>query len=612
MKKNRAKIVLIVAAVVLALYFLYPTYKDYRYTQQLKNKSAADSLSFVDTNEKDIREARMKRMKLGLDLQGGMRVVLEVNVVKFLKDMARGKDDVFNGVMAEIEKETQTTDETIISVFAKKFEAKGIRLSRYYGKIRDDDKTILSELESESSKAIERAMEIVRNRVDQYGVSEPTIQKQGGRRIIVELPGVSKESEVHQLLQGTALLEFKLLKDPEISYKIMESLDKFLAGKGLGDSLKTVDSTAATSDSIAIAQGDTTLLAQRHPFLFVARPNQSGTGTAIVAEEDRPKINRILNRDDVKFMLPNDVQFLWSSKSEMMQNGKRYYELYIVKATPELTGGVIVNARAVIGSDYNQPEVTMEMNSEGAREWARITGANVNKRIAIIMDNAIFSAPKVISKITGGHSQITGMANIEEAKLLEIVLKAGALPAPVDIIEQRNVGPSLGEDSIRSGVTSTVYAFIFTMLFMVVYYRTGGSVAVVALLFNVLFILGVLAGFQATLTLPGIAGIILTFATSVDANVLIYERIREEMAGGKTMVASIDAGYKKAFSAIIDSNVATFLIGVIMYQFGTGPVQGFALTLMIGIVSSLFSALIITRVIFDAMTDRGMHTINFG
>jgi preprotein translocase subunit SecD len=294
------------------------------------------------------------------------------------------------------------------------------------------------------------------------------------------------------------------------------------------------------------------------------------------------------------------------------QDGRRYYELYIVKATPELTGGVIVNARAVIGSDYNQPEVTMEMNSEGAREWARITGANVNKRIAIIMDNAVFSAPRVITKITGGHSQITGMANIEEAKLLEIVLKAGALPAPVDIIEQRNVGPSLGEDSIRSGITSMAYAFILTMLFMIVYYRAGGSVAIVALLFNVLFILGVLAGFQATLTLPGIAGIILTFANSVDANVLIYERIREELAGGKTMIAAIDTGYHKAFSAIIDSNVTTFLIGVAMYQFGTGPIQGFALTLMIGILSCLFSALVITRVIFDAMTERGMRTINFG
>jgi SecD/SecF fusion protein len=611
-KKNRAKIVLVIAAVALAFYFLYPTYKDYRYTQQLKTKSGSDSLSFLETNEKDIRDARLKRMKLGLDLQGGMRVVLEVNVVKFLKDMARGKDDAFNSVMAEIEKETQTTDETIISVFGKKFQDKGIRLSRYYGKIRDDDKTILSELESESNKAVERAMEIVRNRVDQYGVSEPSIQKQGGQRIIVELPGVSKESEVRQLLQGTALLEFKLLKDPEISYKIMESLDKFLAGRAPGDSLKTADSAAAITDSIAIAQGDTVLLAQRHPFLYVARPSQSGSGTAFVAEDDRAKINRMLNRNDVKLIIPNDVQFLWGSKPEIMQNGKRYYELYIVKATPELTGGVVVNARAIIGMDYNQPEVTMEMNSEGAREWARITGANVNKRIAIIMDNAIFSAPKVITKITGGHSQITGMANIEEAKLLEIVLKAGALPAPVDIIEQRNVGPSLGEDSIRSGISSTVYAFILTVIFMVVYYRTGGSVAVFALMFNVLFILGVLAGFQATLTLPGIAGIILTFANAVDANVLIYERIREETAGGKTLVAAIDAGFHKAFSAILDSNVTSFLAGVILYQFGTGPIQGFALTLMIGIVSSFFSALYISRIVFDIMIERGVRTINFG
>ncbi len=295
-----------------------------------------------------------------------------------------------------------------------------------------------------------------------------------------------------------------------------------------------------------------------------------------------------------------------------MEGGKRYYALYPVKSTPELTGGVVVNAKATLDPGTNQPIVTMEMNSDGSRDWARITGANVNKRIAIVMDNAVFSAPVVRNKITGGHSQIEGMENLDEARLLEIVLKAGALPAPVDIIEQRSVGPSLGEDSIRNGILSSVLATVLTIIFMAVYYRTGGLVADGALVFCLIFLLGILAAFQGTLTLPGIAGVILTLAVAVDSNVLIYERIREEEATGKTLRAAIDAGYEKAFSAIFDSNVTHLISGIIMYQFGSGPVQGFALTLMIGIVASMFSAIYLTRVFFNILTDRYGSKVSFG
>jgi preprotein translocase subunit SecD len=254
----------------------------------------------------------------------------------------------------------------------------------------------------------------------------------------------------------------------------------------------------------------------------------------------------------------------------------------------------------------------MEMNSEGSRDWARITGANVNKRIAIIMDDAVFSAPVVRNKITGGHSQIEGMDNLDEARLLEIVLKAGALPAPVEIIEQRSVGPSLGEDSIRKGLLSAGLATALTVVFMFLYYRSGGGIADIALVFCLLFLLAILAAFHGTLTLPGIAGIILTLAVAVDANVLINERIREEQATGKTLRAAIDAGYEKAFTAIFDSNLTTFITGVILYQFGTGPVQGFALTLMIGIITSMFSAIFITKVIFHYLTDRSATAVSFG
>ena len=629
MRKQASKIVLIVIAVVLSFYFLYPTYQDYRYRNDLAELHGADSLNFVEQNKDNMLEAKLKRLKLGLDLQGGMRVVLEVDIPRLLSDLAKNKDQNFETILGEVRKEVSATDESVISVFARKFQERGIRMSRYYGNIRDDDAEITSQLESERNNAVDRAVEIVRNRVDQYGVSEPNIQKQGGRRIIVELPGVKDESEVRQLLQGTAKLEFLLLKDPEVSYRVMETIDKFLAGTLTGDSAKSAQTKPGKEqttqkeepqqegeDQLSVLLGrsqkvseDTTQEAQfnrEHPFFAYVKPNQQGSGEGYVEERDRDWVKSLLAQPSVQKLLPTDFQFMWSAKTFDAGDGKKYYTLYAVKAQPELTGNVITNAVASVDPETNRPVVHMDMNTEGAREWARITGANVNKRVAIALDNAIFSAPVVQQKIIGGRSQITGMDTPSEARLLAIVLKAGALPAPVTIMEQRTVGPSLGEDSIRSGITATLLAFIFTVIFMFVYYRTAGFIADFALFFNVLFILGVLAGFQATLTLPGIAGIILTIGMAVDANVLIYERVREEMGGGKTLKASIDAGYAKALSAIVDSNITTFLTGIILYQFGTGPIQGFALTLMIGIVASLFSAIVITRVVFDMMMDRGL------
>lgn len=619
MRKNLTKIIIIIASVLLSVYFLYPTYKDHRYNRELRKLSGEDSLKYLEQHESAMHDARMKRLKLGLDLQGGMRVVLEVDLLKMLEAQAKSKDDYLRAILEEVKQEAAVSEVPLLDILKAKFQAKGIRMSRYYGSIRDSDNDIIANLDQQSTDAIDRAMEIIRNRVDQYGVSEPTIQKLGGRRIIVELPGVTREAEVRQLLQGTALLEFKLLKDPDIAYKLFETIDKFLAGKPIIDTAAADTSKAgertdtARTDTVAAQLAQTEAeLAKQNPFLYLARPDPRGSGEAYVAEEDRDKVMRIVHRDDVKRLIPADVQFHYSAKHQFIAEGKRYYALYVLKKEPELTGGVIVDARATIDPMMNQPIVTMEMNSEGARDWARITGANVNKRIAIVLDGAVYSAPVVRTKILGGSSQIEGMDNIDEARLLEIVLKAGALPAPVEIIEQRNVGPSLGEDSIRKGLSSTLVAFAVIVVFMIFYYRTGGTVADLALIFNIIFILGVLAGFRATLTLPGIAGIILTIGMAVDANVLIYERIREELATGKTLRAAIDAGYSKALRAILDSNITTFFSGVVLYQFGTGPVQGFALTLMIGIVASLFSAIVITRVIFDTMTERGATSINFG
>jgi len=626
-KKNRGKLIFILACILLSFYFLYPTYRNYTVNKELRVLTGEDSLKYVEEHEGAIRDARLNRLKLGLDLQGGMRVVLEVNVLKLLEDLAKSKDELFQGVIAEVRTESENAEQDLPDLLKAKFQAKQIRLSRYYGNIRDTDDDVIKRLRDESTNAVDRAMEIVRNRVDQYGVSEPSIQKQGGRRIIVELPGVSKEAEVRQLLQGTALLEFKLLIDPEISIKVYESIDRALAGKAPGDSTRkdSTDALAAITDSAAI---DTSLsqispdqakaleqAKKDHPFFAIAntfqRQDQNWDGQLYAAEDNKAKIMRILDRPEIRRLIPSDVGFVWSAKHVTISEGKKFFALYAVKRTPELTGGVVTNARASIDPTTNQPEVIMEMNSEGSRDWARITGANIKKRIAIIMDNACFSAPTVQTKITGGNSQITGMENVEEAKLLEIVLKAGALPAPVEIIQQTTVGPSLGEDSIRQGVNSSLLAYALTILFMIFYYRLGGTMADVALLLNLLFTLAVLAGFHGTLTLPGIAGIILTMAVAVDANVLIYERIREEAVTGKTLAAAIDVGYSKAFTAIFDSNLTTFITGVILYQFGSGSIQGFALTLMIGIVASMFSAIVITRVIFDAMTERGKQ-INFG
>lgn len=644
MKEFRFKIIIILAAIGLSIYLLYPTYQDYQNTKKLTSELNAESTVLKKENpqiskqqlklkltlfedsikiaDPSILEAKKKRLKLGLDLQGGMRIVLEVNTGKLLEKIANNPDNTFKTALAESEVEATKTDESVVDILASKLQEKGIRLSRYFGTIRQDDAEIISELKKSAEDAVSRAMEIIRNRVDQYGVSEPSISRQGSRRIIVELPGVAKEEEAKQLLQGTALLEFRLVKDTELAFPIMQRIDDVLSKRnqsGIKDSLTgevaSLD-TLAKSDTTAAADTTKQLTEEefkiQHPFFSVAVLNpQSPYADAYVNQENINKIQYWLSLPEVQKVIPDNVEFVFSAKPITSQDGKKIFVMYLVNKTPELTGGVVTNAQATIDPNSSTPIVNMEMNSEGATEWARITGANVGKRIAIMLDGLVFSAPSVRGKIPGGRSQIEGMENLEEAKLLEIVLKAGALPAPVEVIEERIVGPSLGEDSVSSGINSVLIGYIAVGLFMILYYRQSGTISALALVLVILFILGILAGFQATLTLPGIAGIVLTIGMAVDANVLIFERIREEMATGKTMKASIDSGFSRAYSAIIDSNITTFFIGIILYQFGTGPVQGFALTLMIGIAASLFGALVITRVILDILTSRGSK-VSFG
>jgi SecD/SecF fusion protein len=641
MKEFRFKIILILAAIVLSAFLLYPTFQDYLNTKSLnaaleskRNELkklypefskdqidqmvtlAEDSIKIADPS---IIDARKKRVKLGLDLQGGMRVVLEVNTAKLLEKIANNPDDVFKKVLADAHKESVVTDESVVDIVGRKFQERNIRLSRYYGTIRQDDAEILDELKTASEDAVNRAMEIIRNRVDQYGVSEPSISRQGSRRIIVELPGVAKEEEAKQLLQGTALLEFRLVKDAELTFPIMQRIDDVLAKRtqsgvkdSLGNEVAVLDTTAKTTDTTTTAANDTTKqlteeeFKAQHPFFSVALLNQqSPYADAFVNQDDRNKLQYWLGLPEVQKVVPDNVEFVFSAKPFTTAEGKKIFTLYLVNKAAELTGGVVTDANANLDPSTSAPIVNMEMNSEGATEWARITGANVNKRIAIMLDGVVFTAPNVKGKIPGGRSQIEGSDNLEEAKLLEIVLKAGALPAPVDVIEERIVGPSLGQDSVMNGLTSMIIGYIIVGLFMIFYYRQAGSIAAATLVMVILFILGVLAGFQATLTLPGIAGIVLTIGMAVDANVLIFERIREEMATGKTIKASVDSGFARSFSAIIDSNITTFFTGIILYQFGTGPVQGFALTLMIGIAATLFGALVISKLVIDFLVAKG-------
>ncbi|MBS1519336.1 MAG: protein translocase subunit SecD [Bacteroidetes bacterium] len=677
MKKNLSRIVLTIALIVLSVYFLYPTYQDYNLSKELSKLTGQDSADFVDKNNEKLISARDKRLKLGLDLKGGMYVVMDVDVVKLLEDMSKKKDDMLVSILAEVKESTKNNDEIILETFKVKLAERGLNLKTYYGEIRDTETDVESRLKSEIDNALDRAVEIVRNRVDQYGVAEPQIQKIGNSRIIVELPGVSNPQEVRKLLEGTALLQFKLLYDPQATVKIMEAINKVMTGDtakssdstislNKNDSLTSVkesvskkDSTDITSaskkdslkekksitekkitgkdtsakkDKDSVKKTDTSLSStdtagnesdtankqlseeefkEKYPFFAMVSLNQeSGTADGYVKDSDKEKIDRLLKRPDIQSVIPSDLQFAWSKKT-FDSGGEKIHVLYAVKKDAELTGKVIVNARANIDPTSNTPVVTMEMDAEGSSDWARITGANINKRIAIVLDNVVYSAPVVRGKISGGNSQIEGMADVQEAKLLEIVLKAGALPAPVKIIEERSIGPSLGEDSIRSGILSSIAALILVALFMVFYYKMGGSIADVAVVINMLFIFGIMASLKATLTLPGIAGLILSIGMSVDTNVLIFERIREELSLGKPLKTSVELGYKKAFSAIIDSHLTGLITGIILYQFGTGPIQGFALTLIFGLLANLFTGIVITHFIIDIILEKG-RKVNFG
>lgn len=624
MKNKRFNLLLIALITLLSLWSLWPTWRDYSISQELQNaRTPKDSAAVVVKHRAELEEVRKKSLKLGLDLKGGMHLVMEVDQVDLFEQKAWNKDATFSAIMQSVRAQaTAQSDVRVIDLLVQEFNKRNIRLSRYFYDIRNSDKEIISKLEKESEEALNRAKEVIRNRIDQYGVAEPMITTQGSRKLVIELPGVSDEGRVRNLLKGTAKLEFKLLREPELLVRALERVNSGLAS----GTMASVAAPTVVADSVVANEATTTSPTASSstpaPSNSAAVPAPRSLNGLIVVTQNgmaytearyRDEVKALLQSEAVQALLPPDSELLLAAKPDVDAAGKKLFPLYLVKKTAELTGGVITEAKATFGSQGVQPEVMMSMNSDGTSRWARITGANIGKRIAIVLDGAVYSAPVVQSKIPNGNSVINGIESLEEAKDLEIVLKAGALPAPVRITEERSVGPSLGADYIRAGMLSLVWAFVAVSCFMLLYYRQAGIAADIALILNILIVLSVLAGFNASLSLPGIAGIVLTIGMAVDANVLIYERVREELAEGKSIATAVAQGYDRAFSSILDSHVTTLAAGFLLYTYGIGPIQGFAVTLMIGTAASLFTAIVVTREIFNFMLSKEkLSTKSFG
>jgi SecD/SecF fusion protein len=662
---------LIIALPLLAAgLLLFPTFRASQLEKQrlelVNAKNEAALAAFDKEHGESLRKNKEQSLKLGLDLRGGIYVTLEADVIRLLEESAM-RDAVDEVFLETLEKTRQQVDaggdDDVLPVFLKNFDAiarpKGRKLFSYFdtGDNRDlSEDAIVKRLERNINEAIDQAIEVVRQRIDKYGVAETTIQKQGTRRIVIELPGVSNEAEVRSLLQTTARLEFKLVRNNAQIVRSFYAIDQLLKNKGVQSSAST-SATATASTATATAASTATASAgadstkkdpyagltdeqkrekfkKDYPFtsLFVTYFNPPGEGQQPVPviyeknefpegdysfqipDETLAKFEEIMVRPDVRRIMGNEYQAIVSAKPEPFfeRQGVKLFYIYGVLAKPELTGDVISDAQATFDPTNNSPMVVMDMNADGASNWARITGANIKKRIAIVLDDRVYSAPTVQNKITGGRSQITGSSTIDEARLLEIVLKAGALKAPVKIVEERVIGPSLGEDSIRKGIISGAVAALLVVLFMILYYATAGMLADIAVMVNILLVVAVLAAFAGTLTLPGIAGLILTLGMAVDTNILVFERIREELHRGRSLRAAVDEGFKRAFNAILDSNITTMITGAILYYLGTGPIRGFAVTLMIGIVITLFTGITLSKVFFELILSRGATTFNLG
>ena len=643
--------IVIVTAVLLALasifYLSFSVATSYYDGQAAKIKDPIAQQDYKDSVKYlgvySYQKCLETQIGLGLDLKGGMNVILEISVPDVVDVLADHKTDAaYVKSMEQAKKEEETSQSDFISLFIKYYHqnAPGKPLASVFatqqlkGKVstQSSDGEVEKALREEVQSAIDNSYNVVRNRIDKFGVVQPNIQKLEGQegRIMVEMPGIREPERIRKLLQGSANLEFWETYNSNEITPALRQLDQRLLGNNdaAADTAKT-DSTKADKqvaqaespkfklnkkdEKNAVAakaagkQDQMELAKKRNPLLAMLQlaPQGSLSVVGYANLRDTAEINKLIYSDLAKQVLPSDVKLLWGAKPADGISAKNVFELYALKVTQTngrapLEGDVITDAKDEFDQNYGHPSVSMSMNSDGARRWAALTKANVGKAIAIVLDGVVYSAPRVNGEITGGNSQITGNFTIEDTKDLANTLKSGRMPAPARIVQEDVVGPSLGAQSIQQGVISFIVAFILLMIYMIVMYDLiPGMMANFALLINLFFTLGILTSFQAALTMPGIAGIVLSLGMAVDANVLIYERTKEELRKGKMLKQAIQEGYGNAFSAIFDSNLTSIITGIILYVFGTGPIRGFATTLIIGICCSFFTAVYLTRLVYE-------------
>ena len=601
--------------------------------RKVENRRYIDSISsekiYLGYTFKDIQA---KAINLGLDLKGGMNVMLQVQLEDLVKALAGGSTaPEFTNALALAKERSIDSRNDFISLFAEAWEetSNGMPLAQIFGTYEMRDKIgpestnaqVIEVIRAESESAISNSFNVLRNRIDRFGVTQPNIQKLGNSgRILVELPGVKEPERVRKLLQGTASLEFwPTYTNEEIEGYLAEA-NAYLAQVQAAEEtvVETAEETAGDdilAEELKQAESEAAYeaeLIKQNPLFALLQPS-GARGHACIGYAhyaDTAQINKYLAMPQVKQFFPPEFKPMWTVKASAMDPNENIFELVAIKAPTRdgkapLDGGSVTDARVQYGNSGGSPEVSMTMNAEGANVWARLTKDNIGRQIAIVLDGMVYSYPNVQSEISGGSSQITGDFTLEEAEDLANVLKSGKLPAPATIIQEQVVGPSLGAESINAGLISFVIAFILVLLYMLFFYRGAGLVADIALLCNVVLLFGTLVSFGAVLTLPGIAGLVLTLGMAVDANVIIYERVKEELRAGKGLSKAVADGYKNAYSAIVDGQITTLLTGIVLFVFGSGPVQGFATTLIIGIITSVLTSIFITRIIFDDRIEKG-------
>ena len=613
---------LIVLLLIASAYLIWPTYKLYSLNSDAKDDLSIDAL----------RGLKDGAINLGLDLQGGMYVLLEADIPILVEKIASKSTEELREAISYADKLSINNQTDFFDEFLNVANDRSINLRRNYRfSSSTDNLSIIDELKVQRDNAVASALEIIRNRIDEFGVSEPNIQKYGSNRIIVELAGVQDSDRARSLIQRTASLEFTLVFDP-ISYAeqwqlVLNNIDTYLLTDSslivkdnllLEKNISKLDTNSLPED-IFIEQDINTDLAsnlvtpseilKEKPFSGYIRPVPGGLG---VLAEEYYIVKKILDDPKIKNKIPPSGKFLWGNQFETAQdeNGMfiDYRQIYFVSADPEISGGMIKDPQTTTGGVGTEASgqwvVNLSMNPEGTKRWSRFTGANINRQVAIVLDDKVYMAPFIRDKIPSGQTQVTGFADVNEAKDIANVLRAGELPAPVEIVEERTVGPSLGSDSIKSGRAAMFIGFISVIIFMIIYYKGAGILATIALILNLIMVIAVLAGLNATLTLPGIAGLILTIGMAVDANVIIFERIREELNLGKTVRSAINAGYERAFITIFDANITTLIAAFVLAWIGSGSIKGFAVTLSAGIICSMFSAIFVTRSVFMIFTER--------